>query len=62
MPMGGSPMMHSPNAHQNPQMMSNPMMMSGPRVNGPMGGQMGSHMMPNSNGSPMHPIAGKLLF
>ncbi|KAK4871513.1 hypothetical protein RN001_015637 [Aquatica leii] len=60
MSMGGSPMMHSPNAHQNPQMMNNPMMMSGPRVTGPMGGQMGTHMMPNSNGSPMHPIAGPM--
>lgn len=56
MGMGGSPMMHSPNAHPNPQLMNNPMMMNGPRVSGPMGGQMGSHMIPGT-----HNIAGQFM-
>lgn len=78
-PMGpgmgmGSPMMHSPNAHQNP-MMNNPMMMNGPRMNhmggpgpggpgGPGPGPHGGHghgppqHMMVSPNGPMHSMTG----
>ncbi|XP_022915513.1 protein pygopus-like [Onthophagus taurus] len=61
-PMGpqmGSPILSSPNAHQNPHMMSNPMVMNGPRLNGPMGNHIAPHMMNSPNG-PMHQIAGPM--
>lgn len=61
----GSPLMHSPNTHQNSHMMNNPMMMNGPRMNHMASGPPGHapHMMTSPNGpgpGPMHPISGPM--
>lgn len=61
----GSPLIHSPNQHQNSHMMNNPMMMNGPRMNHMGGGPPGHgpHMMASPNGpgpGQMHPIAGPM--